>query len=204
MGSFGYNISDSGGSGNSDIEWYPSIMYPDNIVINSGFAMNYWSDRSRTNDKWHSPIPYTNDSTWLGYNGTASHIAAICFKTGHFIGKAKKFSFSLSCSGGWSGNALICAWQLSRHNWKTQSEWAAGSKKYYATTGAWVHPRDPNAVAWDSFSTKGASLKFSGEADIYPNTQYVFYIWRYGKASDGMIIGMSPTNSRQPTITITG
>lgn len=184
-------------------------MIPSEIVVDSGSAMNYWASASEMPDKWHMSMPYTNDVTYFGYNSNrVEHNAAVCFTTGNFVGKSKKFKIDIHATTKWGWvNPLTCGWQISKHNWKTAEEWAAGSKGYYSKDLYSTIPDDPNAVASGTFDLANRSndwFSISGDVALLGNTQYVLYIWRYGTAQNGMLVGISQAKNFEPIITITG
>ena len=184
-------------------------MNPSEVVVSEGSRLNYWASTSQTDDKWHRTSPYTGETAYFGRNSNGvDHIAAVCFTTGDFSGKSKQVKIEIHATSKWGfENALVCGWAISKHNWSPAAEWAAGSKEHYSEILYQTIPDDPNAVASGIFDLANRSSEwFSISADValHGNTQYVLYIWRYGKASDGMLVGISQPRNFEPVITITG
>lgn len=193
---------------------YEVGMEPDTVTINSGICTQYWSNASKTSDKWHNTstnpggVPFTNYRAYWGRNSNgAYHNMALCFKTGDFIGLSKAFSCKICATTTWPWvSGMTSRWQLSQHNWSTAEAWQSGSKSYYSTTLGFDAPADPNAVAGGQFTVNNKNdrwIDFNGTAFLEPNTEYVCYIWSLDSYS-GKLVEVETTGGAQPVITITG
>lgn len=187
-------------------------MHPESVTT-SGGNLQYWTSASTTSDGWHntntnpSGEPFTNYEAYFGRNGSkVYHNAAVCFKTGKFTGKGKRVSVSVTVQQTAWADGIAYAAQLSRHDWSTAAEWAAGSKERYSNSMTTL-PSDPKAIASKTGTVPKASgnqtLVLSFDAEILPETEYVIYIIGTSGTS-GHLVTLLKTASYAPTITVTG